>query len=1059
LQVVHGLWTTARREGPGLFIWLEDAELRNKNQLFEPISDFVPGHKGKTRGMGDSLEMHPFAIDSEGLGEAMQRVLVPYLGGEINGVISSANILLPTGEDAPLPSPWLLKGQYNRRRPREILSSPWRVPGVHLTPDVALKWLMSLKIIRRGATLIFAESIRFWKEAANLVFYSLIHGTYEPNLVKVDHQIRARWKLNTKILANQLEHLGRRMPPSCEHEWSSDGSRRTRESIVDEFFNTSIDYLIRHVVGHHVLDNLTQLKNARKRKKQNPLDSLTPPLIKSLYSRQNSFSAARDVQAAFVALTANWLKQRETTQGRQWHTCFTVLPPEIGNARFEDLNPNARVWRIAFSLQNIKDTTRHIYAQEIWENLVPIQADEGKTLSEIFLRDLGRALQYFPELRRALDEPYPTYVDLTTEECYRLMTEYGHHLQTADFGVVMPAWWKKDTRRLATKLEIDSSAFEKKGLLGFDSMIEFSWKAAVGGREISEDAFRKMVKHNLALMPINGQWVEISQDDLFSAVSFFEDRDTSGEMSLREAMHLGMKSDEMKSAFESAEFDFQGTIAHLFASESQDLPDLEQPELLRGELRPYQLRGLSWLVFHDNLGFGACLADDMGLGKTIQLLSLLLYEREQNEIAFNTKPTLLVCPMSVVGNWFREAARFSPKLRVMIHHGSARHDRYLFMRLYHEYDLIITTYHLINRDIDIFKSIKWHRVALDEAQNIKNPAAQQSRAIFSLETDRRIALTGTPVENKLSELWSIFEFLNPGYLGPLKTFQSRFALPIERQQDKNKAELLRRLTQPFILRRQKTDSSIIADLPEKIEMKVYCDLTEEQAALYQGYVQQQMREIEGAEGIKRNQLVLTTLMKLKQICNHPAHFLADDSELDMRSGKLMRLTEMLEEALEEGDSSLIFTQFTKMGELLVKQLRNKYNAEVLFMHGGIPQPQRQAMVDRFQNGGGPKVFVLTVKTGGTGLNLTAATHVFHFDRWWNPAVENQATDRAFRIGQTQNVQVHKLISIGTLEDRIDMMIEKKKELAENVIGTDESWLARLSTDALKDILTLSLNEG
>ena len=1061
MQIVHGLWTTAKREGPGLFIWLEDGHLRNKNQLFEPISDFYPGQKGKVRGFGESLEPHPFALDSRPLYNMVRQMLATSLGEGSNGMMTSINLMIPTAEEVPLPSPWLIKGQYVKRsRNPEMVLTPWRVPGVHLGPDVALKWLVSLRFNRRRSELNFGESIRFWKDAANLVFYSLVHGTYEPNLIKVDHQIKARWKLNSDILANQLENLQKRLPPSCEQEWFSDGSRRTRESIVDDFFNTAIDYLVRHVVGHEVLENLNQLKSVRKRKKQNPLDSLTPPLLKGLYSRQNSFSAARDVQAAFVAMVANWLGQTQTTAARQWHTCFSVLPPEIGDARIEDLDPDAPLWRVAFSLQNVKDAVQHIYAQEIWENLVPIQGSEGKTLSEMFLRDLGRALQYFPEMRVALEEPYPTHVDLSTNQVYLFLTEQSLHLQSADFGVVAPPWWKKDARRLKTSFEIDGTAFEKKGMLGFDSMIEFKWRASVGGQNLSESAFRKLVNKNMALLPIDGNWVEVSQNDLNNAVNFFYDRETSGEMSLREAMHLGMKSEELKTALESAQFDYEGTLAQLFSGENENLPDVEQPWNLKGSLRPYQVRGLSWLAFHDKLGFGACLADDMGLGKTIQLLSLILHERESGKVRFNTKPTLLVCPMSVVGNWFREAARFTPDLRAMIHHGTARHSKNVFLKVYHCYDLIITTYHLVNRDQELFNAIDWHRIALDEAQNIKNPAAQQTQAIYGLKSQKRIALTGTPVENKLSELWSILEFLNPGYLGGLKSFQTRFALPIERQSDRKKAEMLRRLTQPFILRRLKTDQSIIKDLPDKIEMKVYCDLTEEQAALYQGYVQRQMAEIENSAGIHRNQLVLTTLVKLKQICNHPSHFLNDGSELDDRSGKLNRLTEMLEEALEEGDSSLIFTQFTQMGELLKKHLTAHFHTKVLFMHGGIQQKKRQDLVDEFQaEGSKAKVFILTVKTGGTGLNLTAATHVFHYDRWWNPAVENQATDRAFRIGQMHNVQVHKLIAIGTLEDRIDMMIEKKKELAENIIGSDESWLSNLSTDALKDILTLSLNEG
>ncbi len=1062
MQVVHCLWTTTKRVGPGLFVWLEDATLRIKNHLFEPISDFLPGAQRKLNGkMSNQPEPHPFALEARELVQVMRVMLRSHLGPNAPFSTSVVNLDLatPTANDTPLPSPWLRRTSFGRLADTEITIQPWRIPGAHLPPPVALRWLVSLNLRPRNPALVYSDSIGFWKDAANLVFYSLIHGTYEPLLQKVDHQIKAKWVLNASILANQLDYLQKRLPPSCEHEWSPDGARRTRDSIVRDFFNTSIDFLIRDIAGSEVADMINQKRNARKRKKQNPLDSLTAPMLKALYSKQNSFSAARDVQAAFVALVSNWLQQEHKSQPRHWTTCFTVIPPEIGAAKIEDLDPKLKVWRVAFSLQNIKEPSRHIYANEIWENLAPTEAADGSALSELFLRDLGRALQYFPELRPALQAPYPTHVDLSTDQIYRFLTEQSLHLQSADFGMVAPPWWKKDAKRLTTQIKIDGSALEKKGMMGFDSMINFSWKAAVGAQQLSESAFQKLVKHKMALLPINGQWVEIKQEDLWNTVSFFQDRNTSGQMTLREAMHLGMRNQQVKSAFEDVAFDYDGALTQLFESDHDSMPDVDEPSGLQGKLRPYQVRGLSWLAFHNRLGFGSCLADDMGLGKTIQLLSLLLHEREIGLVKGGQNPTLLACPMSVVGNWFREALRFTPSLRVMVHHGVNRYSKAAFMRAYARYDLIITTYHLINRDLEIFGAINWHRVALDEAQNIKNPGAQQSQAVLSLKTDRRIALTGTPVENKLSELWSIMEFLNPGYLSSLKSFQARFATPIERQQDKNKAKLLRQLTQPFILRRLKTDKNIIRDLPEKIEMKVYCDMTEEQAAMYQAYVQRQLQEIEGAQGIHRNQLVLTTLMKLKQICNHPVHFLQDQSEVGKRSGKLMRLTEMLEEALEEGDSSIIFTQFKRMGDILQKFLGEQFNQEVLFMHGGVSQQRRQEMVDEFQSKDGPKIFILTVKTGGAGLNLTAATHVFHYDRWWNPAVENQATDRAYRIGQDRNVQVHKLIAIGTLEDRIDMMIEKKKELAEHIIDADESWIAQLSTDALREVLTLSVNQG
>ena len=376
--------------------------------------------------------------------------------------------------------------------------------------------------------------------------------------------------------------------------------------------------------------------------------------------------------------------------------------------------------------------------------------------------------------------------------------------------------------------------------------------------------------------------------------------------------------------------------------------------------------------------------------------------------------------------------------------------------------MVISSYALARRDAGLLLSIDWSDVILDEAQNIKNPAAKQTQTIRKLPAGFRIALTGTPVENRLSELWSIMHFLNPGYLGSQRDFQQRFAKPIEQAGDEDAAQQLRSLTQPFILRRLKTDPTIIQDLPDKLEMNTYCTLTAEQATLYQAVVEDSLKQVEESEGIERRGLVLSTLLKLKQVCNHPAQFLADGSPAmqpgadgpEHRSGKLARLSEMLEEALAEGDRALIFTQFAEMGELLKRQLQEAFGQEVLYLHGGTPLKKRDEMVARFQSRRGPALFILSLKAGGTGLNLTAANYVFHFDRWWNPAVENQATDRAFRIGQTRNVQVHKFVCAGTLEEAIDDLIERKKALADAVVGAGEGWLTELSTADLRQLLTL-----
>ncbi len=419
------------------------------------------------------------------------------------------------------------------------------------------------------------------------------------------------------------------------------------------------------------------------------------------------------------------------------------------------------------------------------------------------------------------------------------------------------------------------------------------------------------------------------------------------------------------------------------------------PDGFGAELRPYQQRGLSWLAFLSSLGLGACLADDMGLGKTVQLLALEAAHRAEDA---DVGPTLLLCPMSLVGNWQREAAKFTPDLRVYAHHGRERLAGEALRDRLAETDLIVTTYATAARDIDELAGCEWHRVVLYEAQAIKNSLSRSAKAVKRLRAGHRVALTGTPVENRLAELWSIMDFLNAGMLGSSEQFRTRYAIPVERHGLTGPAERLRTITRPYVLRRLKTDPAVIDDLPSKIEIKQYCQLTAEQA--------------------------------LKQVCNHPALLLHDRSAIGARSGKVTRLEEIVEEILAEGDKVLCFTQFTEYAEMLLPHLSALFGTDIAYLHGGTARRRRDELVTRFQSGDGPPIFLLSLKAGGTGLNLTAANHVIHLDRWWNPAVENQATDRAFRIGQRRNVQVRKFICTGTLEEKIDEMIEEKKALAD-----------------------------
>ncbi|MBD2203598.1 helicase [Calothrix sp. FACHB-1219] len=445
-------------------------------------------------------------------------------------------------------------------------------------------------------------------------------------------------------------------------------------------------------------------------------------------------------------------------------------------------------------------------------------------------------------------------------------------------------------------------------------------------------------------------------------------------------------------------------------------------------------------------------ANDIICHNTIQFIAFLLHLKEQDVLE---KPTLLVCPTSVLGNWEREVKKFAPTIKILQYHGDKRPKGKTFTETAKKYNIVVTSYSLIHRDLKSLQTVDWQAIVLDEAQNVKNSDAKQSQAVRQLEATFRIALTGTPVENRLQELWSILDFLNPGYLGNKQFFQRRFAMPIEKYGDSASLNQLRSLVQPFILRRLKTDKDIIQDLPEKQEMTVFCGLSPEQATLYQKVVEESLSEIDTATGLQRRGMILALLIKLKQVCNHPAQYLKADSLDKYNSGKLQRLDEMLEEAIAEGDRALIFTQFAEWGKLLKPHLEKQLGREIFFLYGSTSKKQREEMIDRFQQDPqGPPIMILSLKAGGVGLNLTRANHVFHFDRWWNPAVENQATDRVFRIGQTRNVQVHKFVCTGTLEEKIHDMIESKKQLAEQVVGAGEDWLTELDTDQLRNLLLL-----
>jgi SNF2 family DNA or RNA helicase len=640
-------------------------------------------------------------------------------------------------------------------------------------------------------------------------------------------------------------------------------------------------------------------------------------------------------------------------------------------------------------------------------------------------------------------------------------------LEEAGFGLLVPPWWNRPGSRLGVRLRLRPPAGQSadaipKSKMTLENLIRYKWELSLGDTTLTEEEFRALASLKSPLVQIRGQWVQLDPEQIEAAIHFWEKQGLEGEMGLLDALPFGLGVETAQNGLPVDEVVPEGWISEWLErlSNSESLNELSQPEGLHGKLRPYQRYGYSWLYFLRRWGLGACLADDMGLGKTIQTIALLLKEKET--LGSLPAPALLVCPTSVVTNWERELNRFAPSLTCLVHQGPNRLRGEDFIRAAKEVDMLITSYALVRRDAEMMGAVSWLGVILDEAQNIKNPSAKQTQSVRKLQAEFRLALTGTPVENRLSELWSIMHFLNPGYLGSRKDFRSQIALPIERYADREAVQRLKKMVGPFILRRVKTDPRVIQDLPEKIEMKVYCHLTEEQATLYEAVVQDAMQQVEASEGIQRRGQVLSMIMQLKQICNHPVQYLHQveknghsEKELLERSGKLERLTELLEETLAEGDRVLIFTQFAEMGKLLSGYLPRALGCGTLFLHGGLTAKTRDKLIKRFQEDEhGPPIFVLSLKAGGTGLNLTRANHVFHFDRWWNPAVEDQATDRAFRIGQKRNVQVHKFVTVGTMEEMIDDMIESKKDLAEAVVGGGEHWLTELSTEDLRNVVRL-----
>ena len=683
----------------------------------------------------------------------------------------------------------------------------------------------------------------------------------------------------------------------------------------------------------------------------------------------------------------------------------------------------------------------------LYEDKETVFGKPTEFVTSIVEKQLNYAIKYYPELENLFDEDNDLQLKLNVNEVYKVMANTAYYLNKAgielvlpdDFGnIVVPRASINARVKAGREAELQELLNFGANSMNLHSMFEFDYKIAIGDEKISVEEFENLVKNSKGLVAYKNMYILVEESEAKALIDKVKNPSTEN-LTRAELLHAALSGN-----IKDYEFDYDTAFANIL----KDLTKIQEvtvPETLKGSLRPYQEKGLRWLYTNTVKGFGTCIADDMGLGKTIQVISLILKLKEENRIKGQS---LVVCPTTLLGNWVKELHGFAPSLNVSVYHGPDR-------KLDEKADIIITTFAVLRIDIEDIKKKSWGLLVIDEAQNIKNPDTSQTLAVKSLKAEFKIAMTGTPVENRLTELWSIFDFINKGYLGSLREFQKRYAVPIEKFKQTNRAEKLKLSISPFVLRRLKTDKSVISDLPEKVVLDEYCYLSKTQAALYESTLNSIMGQIAEAQGINRRGMIFKLITALKQICNHPFQYKKSGEMTKDVSGKCDKFISVLDGILQNKEKSVVFTQYKEMGKILVPIVQNELSTTPLFFHGSLNTAQREAMLKQFQEDDESKIMILSLKAGGTGLNLTNATNVIHYDLWWNPAVEDQATDRTYRIGQKNNVMVHRLITLGTFEEKIDEMIKKKKELVNMAVFEGEKTITDLTDEEIYNIFTLS----
>ncbi|NJR67914.1 MAG: DEAD/DEAH box helicase [Synechococcales cyanobacterium CRU_2_2] len=1061
MNILHGTWipetTDGFRQGGGFYLWLETEAPAT------PMSSANRSKKtSKKTSVGDRSRYHRLKPQlAQFLSDELGFRVSPHF--HLQDLITPQYFLLPSSGGEALPSLELSR-YLEAELPEQFDWQYWpvdcykvgtyskttkdyrdRLPYIlQLLPELQFLARHNLADVQLGADLLFWLS---YTQAFKIVIFK---DQYIPALIhractgKWKYELYPTWEIISAQYEAILEQASVRMPLSCASGFdrlpaAGAVELRDRPSLLRHFSEVLLEQLIAQ----------TDIPAAFQKKIEGSLISQCR-LGKMLPS---------NVAPAELDTYQEWQVWRDRITRTQ-----TELPFYLYFVLQDPAEPNG-VWTLLFQVAPKSDPSRQITLQDYWR-MAPKQQEKLRQQVDVnfeqnLLLNLGYAARMYPKLDEALATDRPTGIVIDLGTAFNFLRESAWVLEDAGYKVIVPAWWTPAGRRRAkVKLRATGKSTgggdPAKSYFSFDTLISYQYELSIGGAKISQKEWEQLVQSKGDLVHFRGQWMQLDASKMQEMLSFWQTHQQNNpSLSLMDFIKLTAEAGDEVEVDYSRDRALNDMLSKL--GDSSKLEPIVEPNGFVGNLREYQKRGVSWLAYLEQLGLNGCLADDMGLGKTVQVIARLVQEREAIGAI---EPTLLIAPTSVVGNWLRELGQFGPSLRAIVHHGTERIlDQAQFQTICQDLDVLITSFTLARKDAKLLQSVVWRRIVLDEAQNIKNPKAAQTKAILKLKARHRLALTGTPVENRLLDLWSIFNFLNPGYLGKENQFRRNFERPVQRYNDPVKSTTLKKLVEPFILRRVKTDAAIIKDLPDKVEQKLYCNLTQEQASLYEAVIKDIEGKLEATEGIKRKGLILGALTKLKQICNHPAQFLHDGSEFSVaRSHKLERLLEMTDEVIEEGESMLIFTQFREIGDALEQHLKHNCHYNTYYIHGGTSRSRREQMISTFQS---PEteasIFILSLKAGGVGITLTKANHVFHFDRWWNPAVEDQATDRAFRIGQKKNVFVHKFVATGTLEEKIDKMIEDKKKLAGSVVGSDESWLSELDNDAFRQLVALNKN--